>query len=118
MKQCMKTSMNGRKLGLALEKSFAQKRRVAKAYNKHAKSKCFDISNLIWKTILLTSTDNEKFGKLSSTWEGPYLIGNAFTGNAYRLMEIDGKELPRSINGKFLKKFYPSMWEARGIEEE
>lgn len=33
-------------------------------------------------------------------------------------MYIDGiGEMPRSINVKYLKKYYPTMWEMKGNEE-
>lgn len=86
----------------ALEQVIDLKRRVVRAYNKHVKAKHFDIGDLVWKTILPINADNKKFGKWSSNWEGPYLVMDVLTGNGYRLMDIDEKELPRSINGKYL----------------
>ncbi|XP_056161863.1 uncharacterized protein LOC130135972 [Syzygium oleosum] len=108
----------GENIAIALENLILQKDRVAKAYNKHVNHKQFEIGDLVWKTILPTSLDSEKFGKWSPTWEGPFMIVEAFVGNAYRLMDIDGKEFPRTINGKYLKKYYPTMWEMRDMEEE
>ncbi|XP_056176523.1 uncharacterized protein LOC130140629 [Syzygium oleosum] len=94
---------------IALEKLIAQKNRVAKAYNKHVKEKRFDIGDLVWKTVLPVGLKNEKFGKWSPNWEGPYLVTQVLNGNAYHLMDIDGfGEMPRSINGKYLKKYYPT----------
>ncbi|KAL3747920.1 hypothetical protein ACJRO7_016698 [Eucalyptus globulus] len=96
----------GESRAIALEKLVLQKNRVAKAYKKHVKEKIFDICDIVWKTILPTSMDNEKFGKWSPTWEGSYVITKNFDRNAYHLMEVNGKELPRIINGKFLKRYY------------
>ncbi|XP_030439572.1 uncharacterized protein LOC115661436 [Syzygium oleosum] len=108
----------GENRAIALEKLILQKDRVAKAFNKHVKYKQFEIGDLVWKTILPTSLNSEKFSKWSPTWEGPFVITEAFVGNAYRLMDIEGKEFLRDINGKYLKRYYPTMWEMREIDEE
>ncbi|KAL3735644.1 hypothetical protein ACJRO7_024726 [Eucalyptus globulus] len=92
-----------------LEKLVLSNDKVAKAYNKHIKEKRFDVGNIVWKTILLTSMDDEKFGKWLPTWEGPYLVSKIFSENVYQLIEMEGKELLRTINGKFLKRYYPTM---------
>ena len=54
------------------------------------------------------SKDN-KFGKWSPNWEGPYRIKRCAPGNAYILETLKGKD-GRAINGKYLKKYYPSIW--------
>lgn len=33
------------------------------------------------------------------------------SGNAYLLKDIDGNVKDRALNGKFLKKYHPSIWE-------
>ncbi|XP_056159547.1 uncharacterized protein LOC130135144 [Syzygium oleosum] len=53
----------GENRAIALKKLILQKDRVAKAYNKHVKHKQFEIGDLVWKTILPTTLDSEKFGK-------------------------------------------------------
>ena len=56
------------------------------------------------------SRDN-KFGKWSPNWEGPYRIKRCAPGNAYILETLGGEEeFDRAINGKYLKKYYPSVW--------
>jgi hypothetical protein len=32
-------------------------------------------------------------------------------GNAYFIKMLEGHELPKAMNGKYLKKYYPSMWQ-------
>lgn len=39
-------------------------------------------------------------------------------GNAYRLIDNDGKELPRPTNKKYLKIYYPTMWEIQEMQEK
>jgi len=31
-------------------------------------------------------------------------------GNAYILETLEGVEFPRALNGKYLKRYYPSIW--------
>jgi hypothetical protein len=38
---------------------------VAKAYNKKVKAKSFPVGDLVWKTILLLRSKDQKFGKWS-----------------------------------------------------
>jgi hypothetical protein len=47
---------------------------VAKAYNKDAKAKSFQVRDLMWKTLLPLRSRDQKFDKWSPSWEGPYII--------------------------------------------
>jgi hypothetical protein len=37
------------------------------------------------------------------------------TGNSYILKMLRGKHLPRALNGRYLKKYYPSVWQDAGL---
>ena len=86
------------------------KKRVAKWYDKKVKAKEFADEDLVWKLILPIGTKISKFGKWSPNWEGPYRISRSAPGNAYILETLEGVEFPRALNGKYLKKYYPSIW--------
>lgn len=88
----------------------ANKARVARWYDKKAKIKEFQPGELVWKVVLPIGTKDAKFGKWSPTWEGPYRIGKCAPGNAYILETLEGEEFARALNGKYLKKYYPSIW--------
>jgi hypothetical protein len=87
------------------------KLRVARAYNKRVKKKSFQISDLIWKTILPIGSRSNKLGKWSPNWEGPYRINEVISGNSYMVQSIQGTSLPRALNRKYLKKYYPNIWQ-------
>ena len=53
---------------------------------------------------------SSKFGKWSPTWEGPFRVSWCVPGNAYILETLEGEEYYRALNGKYLKKYYPSVW--------
>ena len=39
--------------------------------------------------------------------EGPFVVREAYSGNAYKLVNADGDELGHPWNGLYLKRFYP-----------
>jgi hypothetical protein len=92
----------------AIEKD---KLRVARAYNKKVKLKNFQIGDLVWKVILPIGSKDRKFGKWSPSWEGPFKITRIVPGNSYLVESIQGTLLPRALNGKYLKKYHPSVWQ-------
>jgi len=86
------------------------KKRVAKWYDKRVKAKEFAVGDLVWKLILSIGTKSSKYGKWSPNWEGPYRINRSAPGNAYILETFEGVKFPRVLNGKYLKRYYPSFW--------
>jgi hypothetical protein len=83
--------------------------RVARAYNMKIKLKYFQVGDLVWKTILHVNTKDHKFRKLSLSWEGPYTIVKVIIGNSYMLKTLRGEHLPRALDGRYFKKYYPSV---------
>ena len=77
---------------------------------KKVKAKEFADGDLVWKLILPIGTKSSKFGKWSPNWEGPYRISRSAPGNACVLETLEGVEFPRALNGKYLMKYYPSIW--------
>jgi hypothetical protein len=59
---------------VALEEIEKDKIMVAKAYNKKVKAKSFQVGDLVWKTVLPLRSREQKVGKWSPSWEGPYRI--------------------------------------------
>jgi hypothetical protein len=95
----------------ALEAIEKDKRRVARSYNKRVKAKSFQVGDLVWKTILPIGSKSNKFGKWSPSWEGPYKVVRVCSENSYMVESLQGQQLPRALNGRYLKKFYPSVWQ-------
>ena len=84
---------------------------MARAYNKKVKAKSFQVDELIWKIILPLRTKSNKFGKWSPNWEEPYKIVKVIFGNSYMVETLQGKYISRALNGRYLKKYYPSVWQ-------
>ena len=95
----------------ALKEIEKDKLRVARAYKKKVKDKSFQVGDLVWKTILPLGMKSNKFGKWSPSWEGPYRVVKIIFGDFYMMETLQGDRLSRAINGKYLKKFYPSVWQ-------
>ena len=95
----------------ALKEIDKDKLRVVRVYNKKVRIKSFHVGDLVWKTILPLEMKSNKFGKWSPSWEGLYRVVKAIFGDSYMMETLQGDRLPRAINGKYLKKFYPSVWQ-------
>jgi hypothetical protein len=54
-----------------------------------------------------------KFGKWSPRWEGPFRVIRDVPDNAYFVEDLEGHTLPKALNRKYLKCYYPSMWQDR-----
>jgi hypothetical protein len=88
-----------------------EKLQTAKAYNKKVKEKSFQVEDLVWKTILPLGTHDRRFGKWSPNWEGPYRITGIVPGNAYFVEDLEGRGMAKTLNGKYIKKYFPSVWQ-------
>jgi hypothetical protein len=63
--------------------------------------------------ILSLRTQSGKFGEWSPSWEGSFRVIWVVPGNAYFVENLEGYSLPKASNGKYLKHYYPSMWQDR-----
>ena len=95
----------------ALKEIEKDKARVAKAYNKKVKSKSFQAGELVWKTILPIGSKSNQFGKWSPNWKCPYKVVKVIFGNSYVLEILEGERLTRAFNGRYLKGYFPSVWQ-------
>jgi hypothetical protein len=93
----------------ALENAEKNKMRVAKYYNKKVKVKQFAERDLVWKELFPIGTKYSTFDKCSPNWEGPFRVVRCTLGNAYILKTLLGEEFTAAINGRYLKKYYPSI---------
>ena len=94
----------------ALKKIQENKARVARHYDKKVVSKTFEVGDLVWKLKLPIGVKDNRFGKWSPNWEGPFIVSRCAPWNSYFLKELNGEEFGRALNGKYLKKYYPSVW--------
>ena len=88
-----------------------QKNKVAQAYNKQVRRKSFEEGELIWKVVLLIGSKDRELGKWSPNWEGPFKLHQILPENAYWISSLEREPHKRFINRKYLKKYFPTMWE-------
>ncbi|CAL2245408.1 unnamed protein product [Prunus armeniaca] len=101
-----------------LNKLLAGKQAVSRAYNKRVKNKSFEEGEIVWKAVLPLGTHVAGYGKWSPTWEGPFIINQILGMGAYRLQDRDGEIHTAPIHGKWLKKFYPTMWDSQAVQTD
>ena len=94
----------------ALERIKENKVRVARTYGKKVRPKNFQVGDLVWELVLPIGTKDPAYGKWSPKWHGPYRVAKVAPGNSYLLEMLDGTRFSRNINGKYLKRYFPSMW--------
>jgi hypothetical protein len=94
-----------------LEEIEKEKLKVAKAYNKRVRAKLFQVNDLVWKTILPLGARDRRFSKWSPSWEGSFRVNRVVPGNSYFVETLEGRSFPKALNGKYLKRFYPSIWQ-------
>ncbi|XP_059629569.1 uncharacterized protein LOC132272434 [Cornus florida] len=95
----------------ALDHIIAHKKKVMRIYNKRVKPKSFAEEDLVWKVVLPVGKVDRKYGKWSQKWEGPYLVHQVLSGGAYRLKYFSGQLHDYPINGKYLKRYVPAIFE-------
>ncbi|CAL2228365.1 unnamed protein product [Prunus armeniaca] len=101
-----------------LNKLLAGKQAVSRAYNKRVRNKSFEEGEIVWRAVLPLGTHVAGYGKWSPTWEGPFIINQILGMGAYRLQDRDGEVHTAPINGKWLKKFYPTMWDSQAVQTD
>ncbi|MCO5554150.1 hypothetical protein L7F22_007676 [Adiantum nelumboides] len=66
--------------------------------------------------------DNRFDAKFERRWEGPFIVKKAFTGGYYQLMDLNGKEHPRKVNGYRLKPYLscilPAAFETKQVSKK
>lgn len=60
--------------------------------------------DLVLKKII--PIQNDRRGKWTPNFEGPYVVKRAFSGGALILTNMDGDELPNPVNSDAVKKYY------------
>ena len=103
-------ALDGKRLQ-TLDHIMIQKTKAARAYNKWLIRKRFEEEEFFWKVVLPIDDKDRELGKWSPNWEGSFKVYQVLLGNAYLLSSLEGEPHKRCINGKYLNKYFPTMWE-------
>ena len=72
-------------------------------YNQNVKGRSFAVGDL----VLRRKQKTEGMHKLSSPWEGPYVVREVTRLGSYRLSDLEGVDVPDSWHIEHLICFYP-----------
>ena len=72
-------------------------------YNWNIKGRSFAVGDL----VLRRKQKTEGLHKLSSPWEGPYVVKEVTRPGSYRLSDLEGVDVPNSWHIEHLIRFYP-----------
>ncbi|KAL0352474.1 UNVERIFIED_CONTAM: hypothetical protein Scaly_1636100 [Sesamum calycinum] len=78
------------------------KARMAKAYNSKVRPRNFQVGDL----LLRKAEASGPIRKLDSKWEGSYKVTEIVGTGAYKLQQMDGRNIPRMWNIANLKKYF------------
>ena len=78
---------------------------LSKFYQKKVIKRKFKIGDMVVKRKMVKP--GGLASKFQPNWEGPFVVKEAYLGNAYKLVNADGDELGHPWNGLYLKRFYP-----------
>jgi len=76
---------------------------IKRYHNRNVKDRSFVVGDLVlrWKT------SQEGMHKLSTAWEGPFVVAEVTRPTSYRLAYPDGTCVPNSWHIDKLRRFYP-----------
>ncbi|XP_050365493.1 uncharacterized protein LOC126784029 [Argentina anserina] len=89
----------------------AEKKKIARLYDKRTRGRSFGVGDLVWQACLPYGERVDSRGKWSAKWEGPFVIDRVMGNGAYYLRDTDGNVHRNPMNGRHLKKYFPSVWE-------
>ena len=70
-------------------------------HDKNVQQCNFNVSDLVLRRV------QSPGGKLTSPWEGPFIVGSIVVPGTYRLQREDGTDVSNPWNIEHLRHFYP-----------
>ncbi|XP_062017746.1 uncharacterized protein LOC133734122 [Rosa rugosa] len=95
----------------ALDSLVMEKQHIARAYDKRTRGCSYKEGELVWKAILPLGEKLTSRGKWTPRWERPFVVHRILERGVFHLKYLDSDLHRNPINGRFLKKYYPSVWE-------
>ncbi|CAM8988114.1 unnamed protein product [Rhodiola kirilowii] len=79
--------------------------RLSRAFNKKVRPRSFQKGDLVLAVRRPIITSHKTGSKFKEKWDGPYVVQEAYTNGAYKIVDQEGLRVG-PINGKFLKRYY------------
>ncbi|XP_070032504.1 uncharacterized protein [Nicotiana tomentosiformis] len=80
--------------------------RLSRTFNKRVRPISFQVGDQVLAIRRSIISSHKSGGKFTSKWDRPYVMQEAYSDGAYKLIDVEGLR-NGPINGKFLKKYYP-----------
>ncbi|XP_074355737.1 uncharacterized protein LOC141695388 [Apium graveolens] len=91
----------------AVERMEEYKEKTREHFSKKSRVKNFQVGELVLRDT--EASDPTNTGKLMPNWEGSYKVKEVLRPGTYKLLNMDGSEVPNTWHGLRLRKFY--QWE-------
>ncbi|XP_042494990.1 uncharacterized protein LOC122074201 [Macadamia integrifolia] len=88
----------------ALLRNETYKQKFRQYHNRRVKSRGFIVGDLVLRKA--ATADPRSEGKLSTNWEGPYIVSKVVRPGTYHLQTQGGTTIPREWNVENFKKIY------------
>ena len=72
-------------------------------HSRRVQGQAFSVGDLVLRLV----QGNKNRHKLSSPWEGPYIVSEVLRPGTYKLKDADGQVLINAWNIEQLRRFYP-----------
>ncbi|XP_074282957.1 uncharacterized protein LOC141607502 [Silene latifolia] len=83
----------------------AYKQTVAWSYNRNVRVRTLRVGDQVLRKVF-QNTKNQRAGKFSYNWEGPYHVESVVGNGAYKIMSMEGKLIHKPWNIIHLKEHY------------
>ncbi|XP_070046703.1 uncharacterized protein [Nicotiana tomentosiformis] len=80
--------------------------RLSRTFNKKVHLRSFQVGDQILAVRRPVIISHKSKSKFTSKWDVPYVVQEAYSSGAFKLVDADGLRIG-PINGSFMKKYYP-----------
>ncbi|KAK8957147.1 hypothetical protein KSP39_PZI000273 [Platanthera zijinensis] len=80
-------------------------RRIARFYDRRVKPRPISVGDLVLRSLEAAGKGPQQ-NKLIAAWEGPYVVTAVVKPRTFKIINAEGKTLPRTWNAQNLRRFY------------
>ncbi|KAI5403156.1 hypothetical protein KIW84_050658 [Lathyrus oleraceus] len=77
---------------------------MKRALDKKVRPRVYHVGDMVLKRIL--PPQNDRRGKWTPNYEGPFVVKKVFSGGALLLTTMDGEDFPSPVNADAVKKYF------------
>jgi len=78
--------------------------RMKRAFDKKERPRVYHVGDMVLKRIL--PPQNDRRGKWTPNYEGPFVVKKVFSGGALLLTTMDGEDFPSPADADAVKKYF------------